>query len=473
LLTSTDSPRNATLALRAGGLVRFGRRHRLFLALITGGLVARIVVTLAYQPAILFFDSLTYLANARDLVPPQVRPLGYGAFLHLVIGIGHLAAVPVVQHAIGLGIGVLIYALLLRLRVRRWLAALAAAPVLFDGFQLSLEQYVLSESLFELLIVAACVLLLWRRKPSVALAAGAGALFALAALTRSVGLVVLGPALVVAVLLTLPRPWPALALLAAFALPVAGYATWFHSKHGKYGITALGGQMLYARVAPFADCTKLTLTAQERVLCPREPLGQRMPVKRYMWSPTRSPVFRIPAESRDRVARQFARHVIVQQPVAYTRTVLGDALHAFALTGSLAGDDGPGQWRFRAQYPVFRPDVITALHRYGYRHGVVRVRLARALRSYQQVVFVHGPLFAAAFLAALLAVLGVGRARRSGLRAATLLFAGLGLVLLLAPAASHDFTFRYRIPLVVLLPPAAALAVAAFMRHSETDGSVR
>jgi hypothetical protein len=130
-------------------------------------------------------------------------------------------------------------------------------------------------------------------------------------------------------------------------------------------------------------------------------------------------------------------------------------------------------WRFRTRYPVLQPQVIFTLRRYGYRRGEVRPRLARALRSYQGVVFVHGPLFAAALVAALLAILGLGRARQSGLRVATFLFTALALVLVLAPAASLDFTFRYRLPLLILLPPAAALAVAAFMRRPEMDRSVR
>jgi hypothetical protein len=53
VLTETDSSRRAALARRARQLARCGRRHGLFLALVAGGLVARIAVTLAYQPAIL------------------------------------------------------------------------------------------------------------------------------------------------------------------------------------------------------------------------------------------------------------------------------------------------------------------------------------------------------------------------------------------------------------------------------------
>jgi hypothetical protein len=58
-----------------------------------------------------------------------------------------------------------VYLLLLRLGVWPWLAALATAPLLLDSMQLSLEQYVMSDVLFQALLLAACLLLLWRRRP--------------------------------------------------------------------------------------------------------------------------------------------------------------------------------------------------------------------------------------------------------------------------------------------------------------------
>ena len=84
-----------------------------------------------------------------------VRPLGYPLFLWILGRVHHLAVVPTVQHVMGLAMAVLIYALLVRLRVPRWAAALAAAPVLLDAYQLEIEHYVLAETLFEALIVAA------------------------------------------------------------------------------------------------------------------------------------------------------------------------------------------------------------------------------------------------------------------------------------------------------------------------------
>ena len=52
--------------------------------------------------------------------------------------------------------------------------SIAAAPVLFDAYELNLEQHVLSEALFTLLVVAALVVLLWRSRPSLAACIAAG-----------------------------------------------------------------------------------------------------------------------------------------------------------------------------------------------------------------------------------------------------------------------------------------------------------
>jgi hypothetical protein len=70
-------------------------------------------------------------------------------------------------------------------------------------------------------------------------------------------------------------------------------------------------------------------------------------------------------------------------------------------------------------------------------------------------------LLAACLLVALAAIV---RPRRPGLRTATFLFAAAGAVVLVGAVAANDFTWRYRLPLVALLPPAAALAVTALRR---------
>jgi hypothetical protein len=61
---------------------------------------------------------------------------------------------------------------------------------------------------------------------------------------------------------------------------------------------------------------------------------------------------------------------------------------------------------------------------------------------------------------ALVAGLGIGRARRSGQQLACLLWLATGLGLLLA-SDIYQFSWRYQLPALVTIPPAAALALSA------------
>src|SRR5207244_7950996 len=108
---------------------------------------------------------------------------------------GHAHAIPLIpvaQHAMGLGIGVAVYAILYRLGAGQ-LSSLGAAPVLFDGYQLNVEQFALAETLFTAFVVAAVGLVVWRKRPGVVVSMLAGAALAGAALTRAVGLVLIVP----------------------------------------------------------------------------------------------------------------------------------------------------------------------------------------------------------------------------------------------------------------------------------------
>ena len=90
-------------------------------------------------------------------------PQGYQALLRLLEPVGGLALVAAVQHVFGLAMAVALYAVLLRRGAPRWVATLAAAPVLLDAYQLQLEQTIMPDVLFETMIAAGLVVLLWRR----------------------------------------------------------------------------------------------------------------------------------------------------------------------------------------------------------------------------------------------------------------------------------------------------------------------
>ena len=71
------------------------------------------------------------------------------------------------------------------------------------------------------------------------------------------------------------------------------------------------------------------------------------------------------------------------------------------------------------------------------------------------------------------AALGVGRARRSGLRTAAFLFTFTALAVYLPSVAVSQFTWRYQLPLLVLLPPAGALGLAALTGRTAPQRGAR
>ncbi len=341
-------------AAGARGIVELIGRHRLFSALLVAAAGLRVLVQVAYRPALLFYgDSIAYLANASHLAPESIRPAGYPAFLRAVLVVPDLALVPAIQHVLGLITGGLVYALIRRLGAGPVAGSIAAAPVLFDAYELNLEQHVLSEALFTLLVVGALVVLLWRSRPSLEACIAAGILLAAAALTRSVGLALIAPALAFAIVRGgFVRT---LVLGAAFAVPLLGYATWYSTvPHGSFALTDHDGYFLYGRVADFASCSGMRLSPVDRsVLCDPLPPAERPNPNYYVWhqwSRHRYPGFPHRPSRRNAVLESFALGVIHRQPLAYAETVLGDMAHYAAFGRSTGARDEPiSQWQFHVE----------------------------------------------------------------------------------------------------------------------------
>jgi len=259
-----------------------------------------------------------------------------------------------------------------------------------------------------------------------------------------------------------------IALLLAFALPLAGYGLWFHRLHGRFAITDYGGRFLYARVAPFVDCSKFKVPLNERALCPTAPVGKRptmagSTVEYYMWHYD-SPVWNVPI----RLTGDFARRAIRHQPLDYLRTVSHDFLRGFAPIRTAEHGELPiSRWQFPPSYPHNLPNTDELVRAEGGGRPAVDRSLARDLREYQRLVFAPGPVLAIGLIAGLLAALGVGRARRSGLRSAAFLFAATGFVTFGSTVIANQFSWRYMLPLLVLLPPAAAVGLTALLRRPE------
>lgn len=437
--------------------------HGPFVVVLAIAAALRIVVSLAYWPGLeLGGDSFSYLAGAQSLTPGTWHPFGYSLFLKVLSIFGSIGVVPIVQHLLGLALGVLIYALLIRLGVRRGLAVVAALPVLLDGYQLDIEQFVLAETLLDGLVLAGFALMVWDKRISSRRAAAVAALLVAATLTR----VAAAPLLAVAGLyLLLRRQWRPLATYTGVAIAVlVAYGAWYGATYGSFGYSDYTGYMLYARVAPFATC-HYDLPSKEALLCPRQSVARRTKnTEFYTWY-NGSPLYQPGLgdhHQRNVLAKRFAIDVIEHQPLAYAKAVLSDTWHYFT----------PGRWMAAARIELARfrfPDAAASYHKdklhvtvadRGFDNRPVRSdphpALYGFLRAYQDVIYTQGPLLLAALIGGLAAGLGLlsMKARRRQARWAAAVFAAGGFLIVFVPSLGAAFSYRLGMPLLVLLPPA-------------------
>ena len=457
------------------GFVRRGqrglRRHWPIAVLLVLAAALRAVVQYAYRPALIFPDSLRYLQFAQRFAtghwsPDTIRPSGYSILVVPAAAVHALALIPLAQHLLGLAEGAMVYAVLVHRGGRRWLAALAAVPVLFDPLQLDLEQYVLSDVCAAFFLVTALVILVWRgNRAGWAAMTASGLLLGAAAVTRAADLVLIVPAaLYLAITI---RPWRRLAisggiLAGCFLLPVAGYAGWFASSHGQWGLTSYNGTFLYGRIVQFADCTGLRLPSYERPLCPVQSPAQRN-YDFYMWS-ARSPQwqFRPPhGITRQAVVLDFSRRVLAHQPMSYLAAVGTDVAYGFSPVRGNGPEHYPAAYlKFQTGFAPYA-EVETALRGYGHTGPAVQPGLAAFLNGYGRFFYLPGPVLAAGLLVGLGGLAGTRRSRRRGLRSADLLFTAGAVAAAVSAAAFAPFDWRYQLPQLTLIPVAAAFGVMA------------
>jgi hypothetical protein len=456
------------------------KRHKLFAVLLAAGLVLRVLVTVAYRPALFYIDSVGSYLNALPSLYPGTSgdPIGYVVLLLWpVLTVGNLTTVTVVQHLLGLGMAVVTYAVLVRWGVRTWLAALATVPVLLDAYQVQLEHNIMSDTLFQSLLVAGFATLAWSRKPGWRTVGAAGALLGLAATVRVVGQPVVLPAVLYAAFLT--GAWRrrlalTIATVAGFALPVLIYCGYNEIRTHHFTLSRAGSEALYGRVATFANCDGASLPAYERQLCPTEPRALRPGPDFWAHDITspRSTIVDLPeGVSRNEALMDFSLRIIRHQPLQFVGSVASDAAKALSWNRpDYSNVEAPTErWRFQTSFPEYPPGVsVEAIALLGQRYGggapVVVVPVAAFLRAYQlKVGYTPGPLLGLAALLALLAAAGLGRARRSPARLPCLLYLTGGLVVLGA-ADLFEFSWRYQLPGLVLLPAAGALAITALTR---------
>jgi hypothetical protein len=458
---------------RARALAGKARRHWLLLIPLTAGLGLRVVTQLAYRPALLYIDSAKYLTTGLEKYDPQ----GYrDLVLKPLAGAGNLAVVAGFQHLLGLAMALVLYTILIRRRVPRWAATLAATPLLLDAYQLQMEQTIMPDVTFEALIVAGLAILLWNPRPTVNALAAGGFVLGLSATVRQVGEVLLVPALAVCLLST--RGWRARLsggslLTISFAIPVLVYMTYSAVVlHDRFELSDRGDAVLYGRVAAAADCPALRIPAAMRGLCPSPQVARSFGVDELVNNPT-SPAYTAPLPaglSHAVAARRFSYAVLEQQPLHVAGAIAGDAVKLFALTRNTDPGDTPvWRWQFQLTYPAYPPTITvpsaSALFRGAGGGGApVAVRpLAVFLRDYQlHGGYTPGPFLLLALLAGIggMAAGWVRRDTRAAL--ACLLVTGAGAAALLG-ADMYEFSWRYQLPALVTLPAGGVLGAAVIL----------
>jgi hypothetical protein len=457
---------------------RLVRAHGAFVGVLSVAIALRVIALLGYPTVAWFGDSSTYLGAAMHLVPSLVRPSGYSVFLRLLAPFHSLLVVAAVQHLLGVLTGVMVYALVRRAAQARWpdtdwlpgaLGALVTVPVLLDAYQIQLEHLLMADELFTFLTVAAVTVAMWRPRPTWRAASAAGLLMAFAALTRSTGLPLL-IVLVVCLLVRLIKSGglrtgyrPVLSAIAVFAIPMVAYVFWFQAEHKTYSLTRTDQIWLYGRTVEFADCKVMKPRPEVAALCrdglPKDP--EEAVAWEALWGPS-SAFRRIPegvgGVKANELAGQFAWLAIEKQPGAYLRVVGRDTLRAFKWDREPYPNRVTMEgYRFPSHAVPLSPVDAEVGQRYGGVSATPKVvePWAGWMRGYQRWFFLRGTVLGVILLIGLAGI--VRRWRDWG--GPALLPWLMSLALLVIPAATADFDYRYVLPAVPFAVLAAGLAL--------------
>jgi hypothetical protein len=472
--------------VRVSSIPALCRRHWPLLALLAVAAAVRTATAVTYWPALTWTDSWQYLYGTTlpgGFTPD--KPNGYMQFLRL-LGTGrHLGAVTAIQHLLGLAGGVLLYALLRRLRCNPVVATLASAVVLLDGYAIALEQHVLAEALFTFVLVgwAFVAVAAPRTAP---FAAAAGLLLACAVSLRAVALFVV-PAWLVFALCAYRGGRARAAAAVAVVATLIGYMAWHEARTGSRGLTELDGWQLYGRVAEIGECQGRDVPASERALCPpasNRPEGWPDPFAFSLFSPT-SPLQRElgdlyskPTEERladNARLRRFARHVIAARPLAFAKLIVRDTGRYFipGVMSPLPNLDDPITFPERPR-PI-PPVALRARRAFAPDYEPPPRSTTHALPTYQR--WLHTPRWLLALLVATAAAaLGarlIPRLRRPVERSAEIfLLTSAGLAILVGCSLSH-FEPRYLLPAVPLLVAGGTTALCSLVGATRARGDTR
>jgi 4-amino-4-deoxy-L-arabinose transferase-like glycosyltransferase len=452
--------------------------------IVLAGLVLRIAFVKQWRPALIGYpDSGIYIEDAiTGIFNNPLREGGYSELLRLLHAIRpHLAFVIEVQHIMGIASGLLLFGAIRRAGISARVALVPLAVVVLGGSELFVEHAPLTEAMFIFLIDLSlyCLMRTWTGGWRWAIIAGLA--LGVAVDTRSVALMLL-PVLVVLSALFGPRPWhrrvicAAAATLAA-AVPIGWYLHEHQLTQGYGGLTGARYFDFYARVAPFADCTKFTPPAGTRRLCITMPAGQRPGHDFWEFSGISpavavygEPDTTVPQPNENAQLRAFAIAAILGQPDRYLEFVARDLVRivdpSFPSTpyhgGITAQGYGSSPEGLLGYYfnPTFSATVQTQVSAYYPTDGTVHGGIGFFL-SWERDTRIEGPLMALLLLLAFAApITARGRERH-----AALLFGATTLVLLVGPILASGYDYRFTIPAFGSLAATAAIGGAVVARR--------
>jgi len=434
--------------------------------LLAGAVAVRAWLMLDYGPAFVGFgDSHEYVtAAATGVFHDLQKPAGYPIFLRVVHFFGDsLTFTILVQHALGLATGVLLYKAVKRTGAPAWLGLLPAAIVFFGGTGLLLEHALLADCVFafvQAVGVYAAVRALG--EPALRWALLAGLAIGVSFWVKTVGL---SSAVLLPPLLLAAAPGPARRRLLSAAgatgvmlVVILGYAAVQAAVTGYLGYERQGAWNLYGRVATFVDCARFTPPAGTRFLCPGEPVGHRQSESFYQYARAAPAVRRYGGPARapasaNAVLERFSVAAIEHEPLAYA----GAILRSLGLYVSPRAGEGYTPASIREALLELKGvrSIQPALARYypgshGYQGGA---SAAHPLASYERHTRLQGPLLVALLIAAMIGTpLLAGRARP-----AAILFTLTAVLSLALAAAGNSYDARYGYPAFGPLAAGAAL----------------
>ena len=303
-----------------------------------------------------------------------------------------------------------------------------------------------------------------------------GALLGVAEIVRSVGLPLLA---VFAVYMIIRRiSWrKVVAIIAVCFLPVFAYAGWFNLEHGQFAMTDSTGVFLYSRVMTFAECSKMSVPPDELSLCTVVPPDKRPIAQAYIWT-SPSPLDRFPPSKFSPVPNQYAENFAIRaieaQPLDYARAVFDDTWRVFGwkrvvFPNAATYDEYIFGYR-SLPIPSWDDAKLGPYTSYAaaYVHGnpltQVVAPFANVMRLYEHHVYLPGTVYGLILLAGLAGL--VLAWRRFGGEA--LLPWTISLALIVIPAATAEFDYRY----VLVAVPFACLAVALAFSPGTAGGDL-